>query len=51
MNQRDLRERLFNAEERYKYAHKKEVELQAVADDLSSQYQSEKEKYAQLKQN
>lgn len=48
---RDLKERLFNAEERYKYAHTKEVELQAVADDLAVQYESEKKKFAQLKEN
>jgi len=45
---RELREKLFNAEERFKYAHKKEVEMQAVSNDLSSQYASQKEKYAKL---
>ena len=45
---RELRSRLFDAEERYKYAHKKEVDLREIADDLADKYHNEEQKYAQL---
>lgn len=46
---RQLREQLFQAEERFKFANKKEVELQELADGLSHQYSQAQTEYSQLK--
>merc|ERR1711962_1985598 len=45
---RQLREQLFQAEERFKFANKKEVELQDLADDLSQQYGQAREQLSKL---
>jgi chromosome segregation ATPase len=48
---RQLREKLFHAEERFKFANKKEVELQDLADDLSHQYSTARDQLSKLKKN
>ena len=48
---RQLREQLFQAEERFKFANKKETELQDLANDLSEQYSQARDQLSSLQKN
>lgn len=48
---RQLREQLFQAEERFKFANKKENELQDLANDLSQQFSQARDQLSSLQKN
>lgn len=48
---RQLREQLFQAEERFKFANKKETELQDLANDLSQQFSQARDQLSSLQKN